>query len=131
MQYLKLTETLRSVVVFPAADKNAWFEGFVESIPVVVNASSKLAIIACKLFYLLKVFPGSAVNVIESNLNIPLLAVLVRVPESTGVYVSPVVEDTSEIVAVEVLSDPTYCPNSSTRAMYMVGSIPPLCWETT
>lgn len=44
MQYLKLTETLKSVVVFPAADKNAWFEGFVESIPVVVNASSKLVI---------------------------------------------------------------------------------------
>jgi hypothetical protein len=51
---------------------------------------------------------GSAVKVKDSNLYIPLLAMVDVVPDNTGVYVVPAVEDVTEMVAVELPSDPTY-----------------------
>ena len=77
---------------------------------------------------LLYVDPGWAVNLIPENINTPFFAVWVVVPVNVGVYVAP--EYVPEIlnVEVELLSDPTICPNSSTSAIYIVDIDPPLCW---
>ena len=77
---------------------------------------------------LLYVDPGWAVNVIPENINAPFFAVWVVVPVNVGVYVVP--EYVPEIlnVEVELLSEPTICPNSSTSAIYIVDIDPPLCW---
>ena len=77
---------------------------------------------------LLYVDPGWAVNVIPENINTPFFAVWVVVPVNVGVYVVPEYEPEILNVEVELLSDLTICPNSSTSAIYIVDIDPPLCW---